>query len=278
MKTKTNLIKILVVFGFAALAVISVFLLRDTSLGEVTVWQRLVSPGQLSSAHSFLQNNCAACHTPVRGVEPANCIVCHASNEALLARQPTAFHANIQNCSSCHIEHQGVERRPILMDHAALAEIGLRELAADRADGERLRTRDGLVNWIREQDPTETTIPAHFLITTAELALDCAICHSTKDKHMGLLGQSCATCHSTGEWTIPSFQHPSPRSTDCSQCHQAPPSHYMMHFDMVDKKIAARNNTQDGGCCENIQVTQCYVCHQTTSWNDIKGVGFYKHH
>lgn len=274
MKIKTNRIKILAVLGFIGLGIISVFLLRNTSLGESAVWQQQVSPGKLSSAHALLQNDCAACHTPVKGVEAANCIICHAASENLLARQPTAFHANIKSCSACHLEHQGIERRPTSMDHAALARIGLSELGADMADGEKLQTRDGLVNWIREQDPPEATIPAHFAITTVEMALDCASCHSTKDKHIGLFGQSCSSCHSTGEWTIPAFQHPSPRSNDCAQCHQAPPSHYMMHFEMVDKTVAA----QGSRCCENVKVTQCYICHQTTSWNDIKGVGFYKHH
>ncbi len=278
MKTKTNRIKLLIVLGFIILAFISVFLLRDSSLRKVATWQQQVSPGQLSTAHSFLQDNCAACHTPVEGVQAVNCIVCHANNRDLLERQPTAFHANIQSCSACHVEHQGIERRPTSMDHAALADIGLRELGAAQADDEKLRTREGLVNWIREQDLSETSRPAHTQITAAELALNCASCHSTKDKHAGLLGQNCATCHSTGEWTIPAFQHPSPRSTDCAQCHQAPPSHYMMHFEMVDKKVAARDGTQDSECCENVKVNQCYACHQTTSWNDIKGVGFYKHH
>jgi len=164
------------------------------------------------------------------------------------------------------------------MDHEALARIGLRELGSDASDGERLKTRNQLVTWIRTLETPEQQLPAHTEITAAEMSLNCASCHSTKDKHMGLLGQGCATCHSTGEWTIPSFQHPSPRSTDCAQCHQAPPSHYMMHFEMVDKKIAARDSAKGDACCENVQVNQCYACHQTTSWNDIKGVGFYKHH
>ena len=55
----------------------------------------------------------------------------------------------------------------------------------------------------------------------------------------------------------------------CAQCHQAPPSHYMMHFRMVSMTVAGRMHAQ---------VNQCYLCHQTTSWNDIKGVGLYKHH
>ena len=278
MKTKIKRIKLLVVLGFVVLAFISVFLLRNSSLRKLATWQQQVSPGQLSTAHSFLQDNCAACHTLVEGVQAVNCIVCHANNRDLLDRQPTAFHANIQSCSACHVEHQGIERRPTSMDHAALAEIGLRELGAAHADDEKLRTRDGLVNWIREQDLSETSRPAHTQITAAEMALNCASCHSTKDKHAEQLGQNCATCHSTGEWTIPAFQHPLPRSTDCAQCHQAPPSHYMMHFEMVDKKVAARDSIQGSECCENVKVNQCYACHQTTSWNDIKGVGFYKHH
>lgn len=26
------------------------------------------------------------------------------------------------------------------------------------------------------------------------------------------------------------------------------------------------------------EVRQCYLCHQTTAWNDIRDVGLYKHH
>jgi hypothetical protein len=26
------------------------------------------------------------------------------------------------------------------------------------------------------------------------------------------------------------------------------------------------------------RVEQCFLCHQTTAWNDIKRVGWYKHH
>ena len=52
----------------------------------------------------------------------------------------------------------------------------------------------------------------------------------------------------------------------------------MMHFEMVDKTVVAGGNAQSSGCCENVQVQQCYVCHQTTVWNDIKGVGFFKMH
>jgi hypothetical protein len=43
----------------------------------------------------------------------------------------------------------------------------------------------------------------------------------------------------------------------------------MEHFEMVSMKVVGR---------EQADVSQCFLCHQTTSWNDIRGVGVYKHH
>ena len=79
----------------------------------------------------------------------------------------------------------------------------------------------------------------------AEALLNCATCHQTKDRHRGLFGN------------------------DCAQCHQAPPSHSMMHFQMISMKVA---------CQPNAKVSQCFLCHQTTSWNDSKGGDHFKHH
>lgn len=244
-------IKIFVLLAGAALAVVAFQYARTNPAG----WQSQVMPGKLSAAHAQFETNCAACHTPVQGIDEAKCIGCHANNESLLQRQPTAFHANINNCAACHIEHGGANANLRGMNHEALARIG--------------------ANLIPEgaNIPNQSSVPPlpenHPLVSPLEARLDCASCHATKDKHFGLFRQNCASCHATNQWTIPSFQHPSPRSQDCAQCHQAPPSHYMEHFSMVSKRVARQ---------ENAQVNQCYVCHQTTSWNDIKGLGFYKHH
>lgn len=210
-------------------------------------WQSQVSPGKLSAAHSQLSANCASCHTAVKGVDDAKCISCHAESKELLQRQPTAFHATVGNCASCHAEHLGTNANLRVMNHQALAQIGHKILFSG----------EGIV---KDQD---------IHVSAFETQLNCASCHSTKDKHVGLFGQDCASCHATTQWTISAFQHPSVRSIDCAQCHQAPPSHYMEHFSMISQKIAGQ---------EKAQVNQCYSCHQTTSFNDIKGVGYYKHH
>ena len=228
--------------------------------------QRAVKPGALSQPHAFLENNCAACHTAVKGVEAQNCIVCHADNKALLQRQPSAFHADIASCTACHLEHEGRVPSATKMDHVGLAQIGLRQMQHERH--QQNRAREDFLAWLLKganRAPPSATPQ----LQREEALLNCATCHQTKDRHIGLLGNDCAQCHATTKWTIPEFRHPSPASQSCAQCHQAPPSHYMMHFKMVSMKSAG---------VEKAEVNQCFLCHQTTSWNDIKGVGFYKHH
>ena len=226
-------------------------------------WQHSVLPGALSQPHAFLENNCAACHTAVKGVEAKNCIVCHADNVAVLKRQPSAFHGDIGECVSCHGEHQGRVATNTKMDHAALAGIGLRQIGNTTTKQD--TSRHDLVAWLNQADG----VPFNPQLQPAEALLNCASCHQTKDRHQGLFGNDCAKCHVTAQWTLPDFRHPSSASQSCVQCHQAPPSHYMMHFQMISMGVAHMKKAE---------VSQCFLCHQTTSWNDIKGVGFYKHH
>ena len=237
---------------------------------SAAAWQRMASPGALTQAHAFLEHNCAACHTSVEGVEAGKCIACHANNESLLERQPTAFHAKVSSCRECHREHRGTDRHPTDMDHLALSKIGFRQLEANQSsDRVNELVRKDLIDWIDQHEPSGHESESHSSFDPHEAVLNCATCHSTKDRHITLFGQDCAQCHTTAKWTIPEFQHPSPNSKDCAQCHQAPPSHYMMHFQMISAKVARQPSAK---------VNQCFQCHQTTSWNDIKGVGWYKHH
>ena len=232
---------------------------------DVQFWQQQVNPGLLSSAHANLESECSACHTPAKGAEATKCIGCHANNTALLQRQPTAFHASVGECRSCHIEHQGASVRPIAMDHIALAHIGL---AGVRANAEN-PSNSRLLTWIRQHERGTETVSTHPRVTSAEAALDCLTCHGTKDRHQGYFGGDCASCHATASWSIQEFQHPLPSDVECEQCHRPPPSHYMEHFTMISQSVAKQPRAR---------VDQCFLCHQTTSWNDIRRVGWHKHH
>lgn len=248
-----------------------VVLARRTSLGRASTWQRQASPGPLSAAHSFLENDCAACHTPVKGPEPAQCIACHVNDVALLQRQPTAFHGQVGSCRECHLEHGGVGHLPTLMDHDALVRIALRPAPTnERGAAGAQQLREQLASWINQSEHTDGPASrGNTHLPSREAALDCSACHGTKDRHSGYFGRDCTECHGTAAWTIAEFRHPSPRNTECAQCHRPPPSHGMEHFRTVSAKVARQPAAR---------VDQCFLCHQTTSWNDIRGLGYYKHH
>ncbi|MCZ6834367.1 MAG: hypothetical protein O7G85_01200 [Planctomycetota bacterium] len=221
-----------------------------------TVPRYAVNPGLLSEPHAFLENRCSACHTPLKGIEASNCIVCHANDEALLQREPTAFHGNIGSCKECHYEHSGRIQHPIAMDHSALSRIGFRQLR-DSGD-EEFNQGDSLARFLNVGRAS-----------SFQSQLNCTACHAKEDPHSSQFGSNCAACHETERWSIATFRHPSPRSQDCAQCHYGPPCHRTTHFREVCAQVADKPEAK---------VNECYSCHQTTSWNDIKGVGWYKSH
>jgi len=243
----------------AGAAAVSVGLYRNGSQA-VSGWTDVVAPGALSEKHAFLSDRCESCHTPIKGVDAASCIACHAPAAKELGKQSTAFHATAgRQCRGCHLEHNGAVR-PTRMDHAELL------LAAPFPRDRELSARavaDQMTADIREF----LGLPRSDQHEKAEL--DCANCHSNREPHRDLFGRECANCHGLTSWKIAGFLHPSPTSKDCAQCHQAPPSHYMGHFIMMDRMITGQ---------EHASVDQCFLCHRADSFNDIKDVGWMKHH
>ncbi len=256
--------------SFLMWLVLIVALVTAASLGiarsrrAAAVLQQLVRPGPLSPRHEYLADRCTSCHEPTVGVTVAKCTACHANSERLLGRQPTAFHASIQECATCHIEHQRTSIRALRMDHVELAKVGARTLGrASRADTDSAATLASLENWLRIRDPDQLDA------SSAREALNCAGCHDRRDPHLKRFGSDCAQCHALESWIVPGYLHPSVTSTQCVQCHAPPPSHAMEHFAMISQQIAGK---------EHARVDACFECHNTTSWNDIFGVGYYKHH
>ncbi len=276
MKLTSVTYSLLLVLSVAAVLVIS-WTVTHSGSESAPFWTAAASPGALSAAHGFLDTQCEACHTPTRGVEEASCLSCHVTAAPELVTKPsTAFHNDIGECAGCHVEHQGRDRRPINMDHAVLAATGHARAAKAGASGRQpgeagfshalARLRILLDSSIG--DLRASLIPRS-LSPTASAQLDCVSCHVNQDPHRTLFGSDCQTCHAVDVWTVAEFQHPSPRSQDCVQCHQAPPSHYMMHFEMMDRTISGQ---------ENARVEQCFLCHQTDAWNNVRGVGWRELH
>ena len=119
---------------------------------DVVALQRMAIPGALSRAHRFLEHDCSACHTRIKGPDATSCITCHADNEPLLNTQSTAFHASIKSCGGCHVEHQGLDARPMLMDHTVLVKI------AKAADTSSQEPTMGLGSVFFHSNPPESTL------------------------------------------------------------------------------------------------------------------------
>ena len=249
------------VLGLIAAVLVPVVIYLSGTSG-LPIWSSLAIPGQLSAAHAFLEQQCESCHTPNVGIKAASCITCHAPDALALAKPATAFHATIQECRGCHIEHQGRDVRPKKIDHSVLVTVALQ--ATPTRTTSRQPAASGIDALLRSLGSARGHGP-----TAEGEVLDCASCHSFRDKHQAMFGQQCADCHATETWKVASFLHPSPKSQDCNQCHQAPRTHFMMHFTMMDQRITGQRSAR---------VEQCYLCHQTDSFNDIKGVGLFKMH
>jgi hypothetical protein len=220
---------------------------KDALPKAQALWQQAVVPGSLSASHAFLAGECGACHEPQRGVQRQLCVTCHSDTAALLQRKSTAFHAAVQTCTGCHLEHREGMRMPTTMDHGLLA-----------ASGERLRS-----------GPSTSAVSMWRPEATPESALQCAACHASIDPHQEVFGPDCGACHGTTAWQVPEFVHPSFRSTACAECHLPPPSHTMEHFSMVSRRLSGQAKAR---------LDQCFLCHDTTAWNDIWGKGRIKHH
>ena len=266
---------VLLIFGIiVTIALVDYYFLKQSHDNTIPykrniAWEQLIEPGELSAAHAFLDDNCTACHTPIKGVEHTNCVVCHANETDLIQRQPTTFHTDVASCSGCHVEHRGWDGNITLMKHQVLVEAGLNELRSNTdPDSEEYQTHELIKNLTKKQ-LTPSPLLIHPDVSAGEATLRCSTCHANDDQHFSLFGNDCVQCHRMDTWNIAEFRHPSTQSRDCVQCHQAPPSHYMMHFKMISAKVAGEPNAK---------VEECYACHQTTSWPDIKRAGWYKHH
>ncbi|WP_438498799.1 cytochrome c3 family protein [Alteromonas australica] len=260
---------IIVILGLVAAGFgVSHFFHTPEDLSKIP-WEQMVEPGSLSKAHAFLADDCLSCHTPVEGVERDKCVACHANDTHIVARQPTAFHADITECASCHTEHQGEDAKISLMNHIALVDIGFNMLPNPNVPFDEGAATMAFLENVLANKQTADPLFVHPDVSDKEALLNCSQCHSNDDRHFTLFGEDCVRCHSTDKWSLPTFIHPSSQSRDCNQCHEAPPSHYMQHFKMISAKVAGEPKAK---------VEACYACHQSTSWNDIKRAGWYKHH
>lgn len=173
----------------------------------------------------------------------------------------SAGHAALSNdCGACHVPFRPVADAKCLTCHARNTALLTRQDTAFHAGVKRC-----VACHAEHQGRAARISRMEHGVLDPEVT--CVRCHV--DRHQGVLGDRCTECHGVETWRIAGFRHPSAGSRLCAECHQPPASHLMMHFEMVDRTITGQTDAVVG---------QCWRCHTTDHWNNIKNLGFYEHH
>ena len=217
----------------------------------------LVSPGKLSRVHAELSgiNNCTACHTERKKVDPAKCLACH-KELAARVKAGRGLHKKWRaNCLPCHPEHQGPDFNLIEWDLKKFSHgetgfplTGLHKKISDCAACH--ATKNAL----------ERKKGQSYLLKGS----GCADCHA--DPHRGQMGTSCSRCHSTNvPFKQAAFDHGKTsfplngahRNLACAVCH-------------TDKKGKDRVSSRCSDCHADPHQPSlgkdCRGCHGENSW------------
>lgn len=176
---------------------------------------QMISPGNLIPAHTTIQGDCFACHTPLRGVSAERCAACHKVSDIGLrttkgikipqtASRPE-FHQSLieSDCMACHSDHSGVLRlkgATVRFDHKLLkAEARAQCQSCHKAPADDLHRGQNLPCGTCHQPPHWK--PATFV-------------HERYFKLDRAHNVSCATCHPGGNY----------KRYTCFGCHEHQPA------------------------------------------------------
>ncbi len=209
----------------------------------------MLSPGELSSSHQKLNNECLACHDIFTGISNTKCIGCHnlskIGNDSLNHNKLNKFHGLLLNdkCNTCHTEHKG--KMPILV---------------------------GNFN--------------HKMLSASSLN-NCYGCHHIpSDKLHKQVSNSCSTCHQTNDWkTNTSFNHEALNNkSNCENCHQKPSDNIHSITNLNCNKCHGTNKWKPSTFNHTIYFeldrnhdTKCSNCHTKNSYATYSCFGCHEH-
>ncbi|MEM7218024.1 MAG: cytochrome C [Pseudomonadota bacterium] len=220
--------------------------------------ESLVSPGDLSAAHSDLASNCAACHSPFEATpERKLCVACHEAvgvdlRDALglHGRHPAmAEQDDARSCRACHTEHEGLDA--VTLRHEF-----------DRAQHQ--FTDYPLAGAHRELACESCHAPA---APKRAAPTACVGCHAQDDAHGGLLGTECESCHGESSWSAHRFDHAQTgfaitgahRALTCEGCHSS------ADFSTPGKTCVSCHAQDDVHA--GALGSRCESCHGTATWS-----------
>lgn len=225
--------------------------------GAQSLFEKLVTPGEVIQSHSKFESKCESCHEAFSKKKQRRlCLECHKEIGDDISRK-RGFHGKnpevtSSECKTCHTDHKGRKADIVLFDsetfNHALSDFELKGAHATtscsscHSQGKKFR------------DAPST----------------CFACHKGDDKHNGQLGQNCGSCHNETSWGAQrAFDHAKTRfplkgaheRVQCAACHVGE------RYKDLPRECVSCHAVQDvhGGRYGR----QCQSCHAPAQWKKV---------
>ena len=223
-----------------------------------TVFEKLLMPGELSTAHAKLEEKCEACHKPFsKEAQDGLCLDCHKEVAADRSGK-SGFHGKStlslnQSCNACHSDHLGRDADIVGLDHLVFDH----KLTNYPLDG------------AHKVIPCDSCHAAGKKMRAA--SVDCFSCHKASEPHQGRLGKTCESCHTADGWRrLKPYEHDKSKfklvdahtKIGCMTCHVGEVYADLQSTCWDCHKLSDVHDTQLGKACED--------CHSQTAWKPAK--------
>lgn len=232
------------------------FALITTVQGQ-SLFEKLVSPGEVITPHVKWETTCTSCHEPYSKTSQRRlCLECHkdiasdiSSKRGFHDKRPEIEKAE---CKTCHTDHKGRTSDIVQLDQETF--------------------NHAFTNFaLKGAHQTAACTGCHKpKVAYRKAPSSCFACHEADDKHKGSLGKDCASCHNEETWKKQkTFDHAKTRfplsgphaQVACATCHVGE------RYKDLPRTCIACHKLQDvhGGTYGE----KCETCHQVSKWDKV---------
>lgn len=238
-------------------AVLLTCLLLIPAARAQSLFEKLVSPGEVITPHVKWEKTCASCHEPFsKSSQRRLCLECHKDVTTDIERR-AGFHGkrpeiHKAECKTCHTDHTGRDADIVQLDKDTF----------NHADTD---------FELKGAHKTAACTGCHKPKTAYRKSPStCFACHGADDRHKGALGKECAACHDEKAWNRPkTYDHSKTRfplegphkDVACNTCHAGE------RYKDLPRNCVSCHKLQD--VHRGRYGEKCETCHKVSKWDKI---------
>lgn len=218
------------------------------------LWETLLMPGDLTSAHKKYEKECDKCHLSFdQESQVSLCRNCHEKiDKDIIANK--GFHGNLysksgQECRDCHTDHKG--------ESADIVSFIKKTFDHDLTDFRLTGSHQSVQCHLCHREDKKYRDASH----------TCISCHKKKDIHKEELGKKCDNCHEAGGWSKTKYDHSKTKfplkdkhqDVNCVACHPD------QAYKKTPKACISCHKLQDKH--GSLFGDKCKQCHSEKGWD-----------